>query len=94
MKDARNARQYRKRGSLNCFRLGGDMSGNYYGVDLQSGNHRPFRVHTTASDILPAGGCSALVACRYAPATELDLSNSRANRGSSYFFNAAGGEEV
>jgi hypothetical protein len=33
--------------SLNCFRLGGDMSGNYYGVDLQSGKHRHFRVHTT-----------------------------------------------
>jgi len=43
---------------------------------------------TQLSDIMPAGGCSALVTCKHAPATEPHMSKRQDNRGDYYFFNA------
>jgi hypothetical protein len=45
---------------------------------------------TQLSDILPAGGCSVLVApLSGAPATEPHMSKGQNSRGDHYFFNAA-----
>jgi hypothetical protein len=63
------------------------MSGNDYGVDLQSGKH-VISGFTQLSDIMPAGGCSVLVVCRHAPATELICGKWQDKRGDHYFFNA------